>query len=678
MYDFDAELEDLLTRIREYYPRFTLRRENLVREAYEFGKRAHADQKRFSGEPYFMHPVEATKILLAINPDIDTIIASLLHDVIEDTNITAEEIGKIFGEKVQFLCDGVAKVSKVQLKNSDRNQKQFDSIQKLFIAMGRDIRVIFVKVADRIHNLRTLEHVRDDKQRRIARESLEIYAPVAEKFGLFEFKTEIEDLCFKVLHPDEFNHLEREMSESRHERQKYLEQARREILKAMRHEKFELEDLSGREKHLYSVFQKMKRKNFNSLTQVHDIIGLRVIVPTRDDCYRVLGIFHSHWRPIPGRFKDYISVPKPNGYQSLHTTVLGLGQSKLPTEIQIRTKQMHLDAEYGPASHWAYKQARTSNFDPEYVQRISWMPQMTQEQFSQLTPEEFFKEISDSIFSERIYVFTPKGDIRFLPKGATPVDFAFSVHSEVGEQCMGAMVDGAIKPLDYELRNGQVVKVLTRKGHQPNPQWLSFVRSNSARHKIQSFVNRSQGEDTGVPAPSSQMPATKPPIKKLSGGGPATVDPAQISKMAGWQMVIGGVLDLPYRVAPCCASVPGSSLVAYANRGTKFSVHHAACPELNRLDEDRMYDAYFQTSAVVEVQSLRRHGFLRDLTAAVADSGAQIVDMHQLDGWEVDGVLQTRWEIELVVRGENDLAGIEYAIGKIDGVSEVLRKKFAI
>ena len=374
-FNFDLDLKEILEKIEEYYPKLTKKQERIIEKAFKFSEEAHKEQKRFSGEPYFMHPVAATKILLSINPDIETVAACLLHDVIEDTPITAQDIEDEFGEDIRFLCEGVEKVAKIRVQKEE-GQHKFENFQKLFVAMGKDIRVIFIKLADRIHNLQTLHHVRQEKQERIANESLEVYAPVATQLGLFEFKENIETACFKVLHADDYKRLNQEIIETRKIRGKFIKQARKDILKTAQKEDFleEIIDLSGREKTIFSVYKKMKKKKIEHVGEIFDILGLRMIVKTKADCYRALGLFHSHWRPMPGRFKDYISVPKSNGYQSLHTTVLGLGQSKLPIEIQIKTQEMHLDAERGPAAHWAYKKLGHSSFNSEYIEKTSWIP----------------------------------------------------------------------------------------------------------------------------------------------------------------------------------------------------------------------------------------------------------------------------------------------------------------
>jgi len=422
-YDFEGNLEDIIAEVSTYYPQFGSKEERKIREAYWFGFDAHIEQKRSSGEPYFMHPVEATKILLSIRPDIETIIACLLHDVIEDTPFTASQMGQLFGERIQFLCEGVEKVSQVRIRKNEQNHK-FDSIQKLFVAVAKDIRVIFVKLADRIHNLSTLEHVRPEKQHRIAQESVKIYAPIALQFGLYEFKVQIEDLCLQYLYPQDYQSITTELDKLRHLREEFIEKGRQELLKLCHKKNLPVTSVSGRVKNISSIHEKLKRKNLSSVNDIYDLVAFRIIVKNPEQCYQTLGVIHAHWRPMLGRFKDYISVTKPNGYQSLHTTILGFANSKTPTEVQIRTLKMHMDAEYGPAAHWAYKQNKSSDFDQDYIQRTSWLPQDIISHKDSANAEQFFESITDSILANRIYVFTPQGEVKNLPMGATPVDFA--------------------------------------------------------------------------------------------------------------------------------------------------------------------------------------------------------------------------------------------------------------
>ena len=660
-FNFENDLKEILAKIREYYPKLTKKQEKIIKKAFWYSEEAHREQKRFSGEPYFMHPVAATKILLSINPDVETVAACLLHDVIEDTPITAQDIGDEFGEEIQFLCEGVEKVAKVRLKKK-AGQTKFENFQKLFIAMGKDIRVIFIKLADRVHNLQTLHHVRREKQERIAMESLEVYAPVASKLGLFEFKKEIETACFKALYPGDFERINKEISETRKIREKFIKQARKDILKIAQKEGFldDIVELSGREKTIFSVYKKMKRKKLVHADEIFDLLGLRIIVQTNADCYRALGLFHRHWRPIPGRFKDYISVPKANGYQSLHTTVLGLGQSKLPIEIQIRTKKMHLDAEKGPAAHWAYKKLGHSKFNDEYIAKTSWIP----DKISFHEPssaEDFFAEISQSILEEKVHVFTPQGDIKFLPKGGTPIDFAYSIHSDIGETCIGAIVNGSIKPLNHQLKNGDVVKIITKKGKLPNPLWLKFVKSVSTRDKIQNKLRKE-----GIPLPQNSENPTKKVLKTKA----HPKIPRKIKHIKSKpELVIGSTTGLPYKFAPCCNPGIGKHLIAFKSRSPKFTIHETNCEELANLDPERFFEAVYQELATISVQTHSRQvGILRDCTSEMADLGINIKNVK----YESKPMDQTATLIfELMINSESELSNLINMLSKIRGISEV-------
>ncbi len=659
---FEKDLQEILERVSYYHPDFSDSDAECIRKAFYFSEKAHEGQNRFSGEPYFIHPVAATKILLSIQPDVETIMACLLHDVIEDTPVTANDLEREFGVRIRFLCEGVEKVSKVQVKTVHATQK-LENIQKLFMAMGKDIRVIFVKLADRIHNLRTLQYVRIDKQQRIAMESLEVYAPVAEKLGLFEFKSEIENLCFFVLHPNEAKKLQEELAVCRKVRQKFIDRAKKEILKTMQEEDFDSPRVLGREKHLYSIWEKMKRKRLGQVDEVYDLLGLRVIVKSREDCYRALGVFHGHWRQIPGRFKDYISVPKPNGYQSLHTTVLGLGQSKLPTEIQIRTEQMHMDAELGPAAHWAYKKIKHSDFDDDYLRRTSWLPRDIEQN---LSPEQFFEEISRSVFAEQIYVFTPKGEVQIFSKGATAVDFAYAVHTEVGHSCVGVTVNGVIKPLDYELKNGEVVKILTKKGRKPNSEWLKFVKSSSARNKIQQFLRREREKEEESIVPDKEKRANVVKVDKALESLQKRTK--QTRSHQDVELIIGGATDIPYRIAPCCNARFGKSIVAYKSRGLKFTIHEEDCAELHRLDPERFFEAHFLRDVKFRIRSEHRMGLLRDCTAVIVEHGINIKTLNVDKNSDKKTAL---WNFVVTVNSNQEAVELIQSLERVDGVMHI-------
>ena len=610
--DYQKDLDSIINTVRNYYPTFKQYDKEKITEAFWLSHAKHRDQKRLSGEPYFTHPIAATKILFSIKPDIETIIACLLHDVIEDTDTKGDEIQEKFNKNVRILCEGIEKISKVQLKEN----KQFENIQKIFLAMAQDIRVIFIKLADRIHNLSTLESLPPAKQKRIARESLEIYAPVAGKLGLFEFKTQIEDLAFKHISPKEHQEISKEMIRLNTTQTDLVEKAKTEIEKALKQTKTNFIEIHGRPKNLYSIYLKMKRKNFNSVSEIFDLFALRIITQEIQDCYTILGLLHSHWHPLTNRFKDYIANPKPNGYQSLHTTILGFG--KIPLEIQIKTQKMHLDAEHGPASHWAYKKSKHSNFDKEYLERMNWFPEDLPIEVKK-NPKKFYERITNSILKDRVYVFTPKGEIKSLPAKSTPVDFAFEIHSDIGAHCIGAKINGIIKPLNYELQKGDVVEILKQKGKTPNPAWLNFVKSTKAINGIRALTNTPLLQKQKDKSPETKD--QKPTNKKFK-----LLDFIFNPKKKQTKIIIGGQRHIPFHIANCCSPKIGTSIVAYKTRGIEVSIHDINCQELKKLDPKRILESHFLAEKTLILTAKDRIGLLRDVSKAIAKQSINILE----------------------------------------------------
>ncbi|MBQ9625043.1 MAG: bifunctional (p)ppGpp synthetase/guanosine-3',5'-bis(diphosphate) 3'-pyrophosphohydrolase, partial [Clostridia bacterium] len=449
---------------------------NLFLKAYEFAKEAHKDQKRMSGEPYFIHPYEVSNIVISLGLDIDTVCAALLHDVVEDTDVTLEEIEKEFNPSIANLVDGVTKLSRIG--NVSKEQQAAESIRKMFLAMAKDIRVIFIKLADRLHNMRTLEYGDREKQIRKATETIEIYAPLAHRLGIYKIKGELEDLCFRYLYPEDYFELKRVVEENSEERKAFLRDTIQQLSKKIEEHDIKCE-INGRDKSLYSIYKKMKANN-STFDQIYDITAIRVIVNTISDCYSVLGIIHDSWMPIPGRFKDYIAMPKPNMYQSLHTTLIG--SKGRAFEVQIRTFQMHRTAEYGISAHWKYKEGReTDDLDA----KLSWLRSLMEWQTDLRDANEFMQTLKVDFFSDVDFVFTPKGDVRDLVKGSTPLDFAYAIHSQIGNKCVGAKVNNRIVPLNHQLGSGDIVEILTSNSSKgPSPDWLSIVKTNQARSKI--------------------------------------------------------------------------------------------------------------------------------------------------------------------------------------------------
>jgi RelA/SpoT family (p)ppGpp synthetase len=503
-------LKELLGKAEQYLPPEQVAR---IREAAEFGAEAHQGQKRLSGEPYIAHPLAAAEILADLHLDADTIVGAILHDVIEDTPIAKEDIALRFGSDVAEIVDGVTKLDQIQFKN--REEAQAESFRKMLLAMVRDLRVIMVKLADRTHNMRTIGAMSPPKRRAVARETLDIYAPVAERLGLYNIKLELEDLGFRALYPQRYRVIERALKRARGNQKEFLGK----IEKALR-EALQKAGVAGkvesREKHLYSIYKKMRRKR-SLLAQVVDVYGLRILVDSADTCYRTLGVVHAAYRPMPGRFKDYIAIPRSNGYQSLHTTMFG--PNGVPLEVQIRTGDMHSVAEAGVAAHWKYKvgAAAGGNDSAPQERARAWITHLMEMQASG-NAEEFIESVKVDLFPDKVYVFTPKGTILRLPRGATVVDFAYAVHTDVGNRCVAAKVDRRLAPLRTVVRNGQTVQIITAKGASPNPSWVNFVATAKARSAIRHYLkslHRSEAVQLGTQLLNSALDEFQLSVDKI-------------------------------------------------------------------------------------------------------------------------------------------------------------------
>ena len=483
--DKDVEFKHLIDTIHTYLPQAKC---DDVTKAYNLAEEAHKDQRRVSGEPYILHPLAVAQILADMKIDTTTITASLLHDVVEDTSYTLEDIKKMFGKEVAFLVDGVTKLSRLNYRTKE--DQQLNSMRKMFLAMAKDVRVVVIKLADRLHNMRTLRYMRSDKQKRIAQETLEIFAPLAHRLGIFNIKWELEDLSFRYLEPDKYYDLVDQMKQKRHVREEIVNEAIDVLKKALDEAHIHCE-INGRPKHFYSIYKKMKKDN-RDLSQVYDLFAIRVIVDDVKDCYGVLGIVHSLWKPLPYRFKDYIAMPKPNNYQSLHTTVIGTrGQ---PVEIQIRTWEMHRIAEYGVAAHWRYKEGNQTANKDAFDEKMGWLRNLLEWQDTS-NPKEFVNALKLDAFSDEVFVFSPRGDVIDLPQGSIPIDFAYRIHTDVGHRCVGAKINGKIVPLDYKLKNGDIVEIITSKVGKPSLDWLNIVGSSESRSKIRSWFKKENREE---------------------------------------------------------------------------------------------------------------------------------------------------------------------------------------
>ena len=621
-------MESVLMKIYEYY---TGDDRDMLLRAYDFAREAHRNQKRASGEPYFIHPCAVAEILVDLGLDAETIAAALLHDVIEDTSATEETVRENFGEEVLSLVAGVTKLDKIVFKSQE--EEEAENFRKIFIAMAKDIRVIIIKLADRLHNMRSLNFLSKERQQKMARETLDIYAPIAGRLGISQIKCELEDLCLKYLDPGAFEYLVENIHQKLEERNRFVDYVVEEINGILKESNIHGE-VFGRPKHFYSIYKKMKEKH-KSLEQIYDLTAVRVIVGTVDECYEVFGKIHKKWKPVPGRIKDYIATPKPNFYQSLHTTVVtNFGQ---PFEIQIRTEEMHRTAEYGIAAHWKYKEHRDE--ETSLDARIAWIREVMELQGGLKDSKEFMDTVKGELYSTELLVFTPKSKVVSLPKGATPVDFAYAIHSEVGNRCTGARVNGKIVPLNTELELGDVVEIITSPNSKgPSRDWLKFIKSSSARAKIKSFFKKEMKEENIRLGKSMMEEAAKrkgmtlaelvtpESFKKVSekfsfdtpdemysaiGYGGVTVNqvffklldyfrkeaPAPIvprpfrSKGEHGSVIINGETGLLVSFAGCCSPVPGDEIVGFVTHGRGVVVHRKDCPNMRNVDSGRLQPA---------------------------------------------------------------------------------------
>ncbi|HUZ01105.1 MAG TPA: bifunctional (p)ppGpp synthetase/guanosine-3',5'-bis(diphosphate) 3'-pyrophosphohydrolase [Thermomicrobiaceae bacterium] len=649
----------------------------VVRHAYDYASEAHQGKRRRSGDPYISHPVEVAIILAEVQLDQETLAAALLHDVIEDTDVTIEELTSVFGERIALLVDGVTKLGRIRWTTEEEQasrekERQAESLRKMFLAMVDDVRVVLIKLADRLHNMRTLEHMPRAKQLRSAQETMEIYAPLANRLGIWQFKSELEDLALRYLDPQTYFSIERSLERRGHDRERYLARVTEELAGALEEAGIRAE-ISGREKHITSIVRKMERKD-RSFDQIYDVLGVRVIVDEKKDCYGALGVIHTMWHPIPGEFDDYIATPKESMYQSIHTAVLG--PEGHPLEIQIRTEDMHQAAEYGIAAHWRYKEG--SRTDPNVEAKIAWLRQLMDWRDEVVDAQEFVESLKSDVFQEMIYVFTPRGDIIELPAGATPVDFAYRIHTEVGHQCVGAKINNQLVPLNYKLQNGQVVQIMTSKTKVgPSRDWLmsssGYITTASAREKVRQWFRRQEREENvsqgreilerelrrlGVEAKLEEIAKHFPRYVKaedfLAAVGYGAISPQQISSRlaetaerevlttptaptapttpAGLRVT--GVGDLYTRLANCCKPVYGDAIVGYVTRGRGITVHRADCYNMIHVDEPaRLVPVSWGTDhrqlypVNARLEAWDRVGLLRDITTLVADEKVNMLSV---------------------------------------------------
>jgi guanosine-3',5'-bis(diphosphate) 3'-pyrophosphohydrolase len=670
---------DLVNRLAAYQPKGAASQEHaaLVRDAYAIAREAHEGQMRSSGEPYIDHPVAVAQILLNLRLDAASIAAALLHDVVEDTSVTNEQVAQLFGDEIAHLVDGVTKLTALEAQSKE--EAQAGTYRKMFIAMADDPRVVLVKLADRLHNMQTISSLSVERQRRIARETLEIYAPLAHRLGIWQIKWELEDRAFAVLNPEKYREIAHQLAMRRVEREKLVQRVSSRLRHALEKEHISAE-ISGRSKHIYSIYRKMERKGV-SLDQIYDQLAVRVIVDTVSECYQVLGIVHSIWPPIPGEFDDYIAMPKESMYQSLHTAVLIPGGR--PCEIQIRSHAMHEVAEHGIAAHWRYKEG-FGRTDSSFESKLAWLRGLIEWRRDLTDAGEFVDSFKSDVLEEQVYVFTPKGKIIDLPVGSTPVDFAYRIHTQVGHSCVGAKVNNRMVPLDYQLQSSDLVQVMTSKNARgPSRDWLNFVKTSGARNHIRRYLkrlNRAENEAAGRDLLEKEMKrlGLSMPFEEIVqicgvktiedlfaqiGAGDITArnlaqkllsqrtkqlddgldqlpqvapQPERITSPKGIQ--VRGVDGLLTRLARCCNPVVGEPIIGFVTRGKGVTIHRADCRTvLNERDRARLVEVTWGSSnppngypVPVRIEAWDRVGLWRDISGAVADAGINISEVQQV------------------------------------------------
>lgn len=724
-------LGNIINQIESYNPNADL---SVVVKAYNYAEMAHSNaQTRFSGERYFVHPYNVALILADLHVDVQTIAAGLLHDVVEDTGITYNEIKREFGEEIANMVDGVTKLSKVKYRNKE--ERQAESLRKMIVAMSKDIRVVIIKLADRLHNIRTLQYMPVEKQYQKAMETIEIYAPIANRLGMASIKWELEDLSLKYIDPEGYEDLLKKVHEKSEKRKDYISHII-DIIQEKLSESGMDADIKGRPKSLYSVYKKMYHKN-RSFEQIYDLIAIRIIVDNIKDCYGALGIVHTLWKPVPGRFKDYIAMPKPNMYQSLHTTVIG--PEGEPFEIQIRTLEMHRTAEYGIAAHWKYKEGIDESTN--YEEKLNWLRQMLDWQQDTNDPQEFMEALKIDLYADEVFVFTPKGEVVNLPTGSTPIDFAYRVHSAVGNRCVGAKVNGRIVPIDTKLKTGDQVEILTSQSSAgPSRDWLKIAASSQAKSKIRKFFKEKDKEfnvEKGKELVEREIKKQGYQVSDLMkddwiktvadkynmftvsnlfaavGNGGITEnqivnrlrviyleknkDKAELEKIENLEknstaktarriekhasgVIIKGIDNVKVRFSKCCNPVPGDAIVGYITRGRGVSVHRADCTnvhDLNDSEDQRFIDVEWDYKenatflSELQIKALDRPKLLQDLTALYAEAKLNAVSLNLRINKDRVAIVDIGFEIKETKQIEDLIKRIK----KLDGVLEVYRNK---
>ena len=716
----ENRLESIVQKVQSYHPDPNIAQ---LREAFEFANRMHEGQTRKSGEPYMSHPLEVMDIIADLRLDVASLVAGLLHDTVEDTDTTVDELRGRFGEDVAFLVDGVTKLSKFQFNT--RREAQAENIRKMIIAMSRDLRVILVKLADRLHNMRTLKFMGASSQERISNETMDIYAPLAHRLGLNWVKTELEDLSFRYLHPDAYYDIAEKVASKKRQRESFIREVLS-ILNDMLHENGIKAEVYGRPKNFWSIYRKMRSQQIE-FEQVYDILAFRILVEERPKCYESLGLVHNLWKPIPGRFKDYIAISKPNGYQSLHTSVIGPYQERI--EIQIRTQEMHKIAEEGIAAHWLYKEGKAVPDRDD--QKFAWLHRLMEEHQDHEDPVEFLESVKIDLFHDEVYVFTPEGDVLSFPSGATPVDFAYAIHTEVGQHCSGAKVNGQMVPLRHQLRNGDIIEILTHKNQRPNKDWLSFVTTGRARTKIRNAVRKEQRDrsrelgrelldkelkhhstnirawersgkleeakelsrfssveemlaDVGYGKTQASTIVEKiypPEVKEKKSPVESTVGKIwnRITGRGKTGVVLDGIEDVMVTYAKCCNPVPGDDIVGFVTRGRGLSVHTRECARVTHLELERQIPVRWASDMEVPETSRRpvsvkvyctdKPGLLANISQSFSAAGVNI-SQAQCVTTEDRRAVNT---FEVTVNNSDQLKKAMRNIEKIRGVYKVER-----
>jgi GTP pyrophosphokinase len=706
--------DDVIAKVRAFTPDADI---DLLRRAYAFSAEEHRGQVRRSGEPFLVHPVAVADILADMRLDVVAIAAGLLHDIVEDTPTSIDRIRELFGEPVAHVVEGVTKLSSLQFASSE--ERQAESFRKMLMAMVDDIRVILVKLADRLDNMRTLQHLPEDRRARIAEETRDIYAPIANRLGMSKLKNELEELAFRHLEPAAYEVLRHDVDAMRKEAESSIDDLRRQLAAKLEEAQIPVVAIDGRIKRLWSIHQKVQRQRI-ALDQVYDFIALRVITKSIKDCYGVLGIIHQIWSPVPGRFKDFIAMPRPNGYQALHTSVLG--DRGMPFEVQIRTEEMHRVAEEGIAAHWKYKEGRVGAARDE--QYFNWLRRLLELQQEVRDPQEFMQNLRIELYPEEVYIFTPKGQVKALVRGSTPVDFAYAIHTDIGHQCVGARVNGRMMPLRTRLNNGDIVEIVTQSGHTPSRDWLNFVATSRARHKIRHFiqgeekarsvelgrrlldkelrrftVDRSLVTDDAIGRIAGEFSAQRAEdvlaglgygkitaralLTRLVGqealrerpstdGVPPPVARKPAASPSDQKIKVRGIDDLMVFRARCCNPIRGEAIVGYITRGKGVSVHSATCPNVVNLlfDPDRRIDVEWDTgqdtpyTVRLKISVEDRRGILADVSSRIADIDTNIKDVEATVGVDHRGSIRMTVEIsdlkhlERVMRSIRDVEGV--------------------